>query len=144
MNTYTKLQNVKEHIRGMGVQPAVIDCVDILCDIIWELTDDVQLLMSRVQNHISASDSLDPVQSSVVPITENKGSVEGSEADETTQPTKPVEDTQMSNDEKPIAVDSSIESAVEAIKKEKKKKKETLENIFSDNKTGRYSGPIDS
>jgi hypothetical protein len=99
--------------------------------------------MSRVQNHISASDSLDPVQSSVVPITENKGSVEGSEADETTNKTKPVEDTKMSNDSK-ADVDSSIESAVEAIKKEKKKKKETLESIFSDNKTGRYSGPIDS
>jgi hypothetical protein len=48
------------------------------------------------------------------------------------------------NDEPKIEVDSSIGDAVKAIKENKKKKQDALDKIFSDNKTGRYSGPIDS
>jgi hypothetical protein len=144
MDTPKKIRQIKQHIRGMGVQPAVIDAVDMLCEIIEELID-AQVRMLDMQKEISVSTDTGKVPEADLPITKNKGSVEGSEADETTNKTKPVEDTKMSNDSKPdVDVDSSIESAVKAIKKEKKKKKETLENIFSDNKTGRYSGPIDS
>jgi hypothetical protein len=50
----------------------------------------------------------------------------------------------MSNEEPKIEVISSAAEAAAAIKKAKEKKKKTLENIFSDNKSGRYSGPIDS
>jgi hypothetical protein len=142
MDIPKKIRQTKQHIRGMGVQPAVIDAVDMLCEIIEELID-AQVRMLDMQKEISVSTDTGKVPEADLPITKNKGSVEGSEADETTNKTKPVEDTKMSNDSK-ADVDSSIESAVEAIKKEKKKKKETLESIFSDNKTGRYSGPIDS
>jgi hypothetical protein len=48
------------------------------------------------------------------------------------------------NDKDKIKVDSSIGDAVKAIKEEKKKKQDQLDKIFSDNKTGRYSGPTDS
>jgi hypothetical protein len=49
----------------------------------------------------------------------------------------------MSNEEVKDVISSAPEAA-EAIKKEKKKKQDTLDKIFSDNKSGRYSGPIDA
>jgi hypothetical protein len=50
----------------------------------------------------------------------------------------------MSNEEKPLEVISSAADAAAAIKAEKKKKQDMLDKIFSDNKSGRYSGPTDS
>jgi hypothetical protein len=47
---YTKLQSIKEHVRGFQTPSAVIDCFDNLCDIIGELSDDVSVLMSEVQD----------------------------------------------------------------------------------------------
>jgi len=48
----------------------------------------------------------------------------------------------MSDEGKKDVISSAAEAA-EAIKKEKKKKQESLNKIFSDNKTGRYSDPTD-
>jgi hypothetical protein len=50
----------------------------------------------------------------------------------------------MSNEEKSPEVISSASEAAAAIKAEKKKKQDMLDKIFSDNKSGRYSGSIDS
>jgi len=53
----------------------------------------------------------------------------------------------MSEGETNQEVEKVISSAAEAaaaIKKQKEKKKKMLENIFSDNKSGRYSGPTDA
>jgi len=140
-----KLRYIRQTIRGIGTQASVINSVDMLCDLVEELYKDARILMPKLQQEVSTPVETSTLPETKVPIPENKGSVEGSAADETTKKTKPVEDTQMSTDEKPnVDVDSSVESAAEAIKKEKEKKKKMLENIFSDNKTGRYSGPIDS
>ena len=129
----------------MGVQPAVIDCVDSLCDIIGELTEDVQLLMSKVQQEVSASVETSPLPEAEVPVTKDNGSVEASEGDSASKKTEPVEDTQMSKDTKPkVDVISSAAEAAAAIKKEKEAKEKALKDIFSDNKTGRYSAPIDA
>jgi len=49
----------------------------------------------------------------------------------------------MSNEGNKDVISSAGEAA-EAIKKEKKKKQDSLDKVFSDNKTGRYSGSIDS
>jgi hypothetical protein len=138
-----KIRQIKQHIRGIMVQPAVVEAVDMLCDLVEELAD-VQVLVPELQEEVPVSTNTGEVLKLELPITENNRSLEADKATEVAETEREIED-EMSKEEKPkVKVISSAADAAAAIKKEKEAKKKMLENIFSDNKTGRYSGPTDS
>jgi hypothetical protein len=51
MDINRKLRQIQQTVRGLGTRPAVIDAVDMLCDIIKELAD-VHVYVSDVPNKI--------------------------------------------------------------------------------------------
>jgi hypothetical protein len=137
---FDKLITIKQTIRGMGTRPAVIDAVDMLCDIIGEIYY-AQVPVYNVQEEVSVPVETSTVCETELPVNENKGDLEADKATEVTEIETEIK--KMSNEEVKDVISSAPEAA-EAIKKEKKKKQDTLDKIFSDNKSGRYSGPIDA
>jgi hypothetical protein len=47
-----KLREIKQTIRGMGTRPAIIDAVDLLCDLVEELADNVHVPVPDVQTKV--------------------------------------------------------------------------------------------
>ena len=118
MNIPKKTRQIKQTIRGMGTRPAVIDAVDMLCDLIEELAHDVQISMLEVPEEVCLPTDVDPVLEPELPVEDDSGS-ESTDDIPTTEPESEKE-------------------------KNTQDKEDSLKKIFSDNETGRYSGPINS
>jgi hypothetical protein len=127
---------------------AIIKLAEMICDELEILhnrgdCECADLSVSDLQEEVAVSTNSSEVLEPEVPVNENQGSVEADKVADSAETEMEIEN-KMSNEEKPLEVISSAADAAATIKKEKKKKQDMLDKIFSDNKSGRYSGSIDS
>ena len=154
------LQDKLEEIRKQALgtySGAIIKLVHMLCRLIEELHPDQDpTIVEKADAHILLPDLSQELTSSPAPdsVPESELSESGDKTKGNTKKTSTNKDEEataklqpgripMSDEGKKDVISSATEAAA-VIKKEKAKKKETLENIFSDNKSGRYSGPTDA